>query len=124
MAQSVKHLTLAQDMISWFVGSSPALGSAVAVRSLPGILSLSHTHSLTCSLPLPHSCAVSLKNKLKKNKDKNLKKKDFCKDHTLMLVSKMETQINNDNGRANCFSPFQSKNSNNITKSDQFSKIF
>ena len=39
MAQSVKRLTLAQVMISGFVGSSPDLGSALTVQSLLGILS-------------------------------------------------------------------------------------
>ena len=34
VAQSVKHLTSAQVMISWFVGSSPASGSVLTARSL------------------------------------------------------------------------------------------
>ena len=34
MAQSVKLLTLAQVMISWFVSSSPMLGSALTAQSL------------------------------------------------------------------------------------------
>ena len=41
VAQSVKHLTLARVMISRFVSSSPTSGSALAVRSLLGIPSLS-----------------------------------------------------------------------------------
>ena len=40
MAQSVKHPTLAQVMISWFVGSNPTSGSVLTVQSLLGILSL------------------------------------------------------------------------------------
>ena len=40
VAQSVKHLTLAQVMISRFTGSSPALGSVLAVQSLLRILCL------------------------------------------------------------------------------------
>ena len=38
---SVSDLISAQVMISWFVGSSPMLGSELMVQSLPGILSLS-----------------------------------------------------------------------------------
>ena len=34
MAQLVKHLTLAQVMISWFVSSSPTLGSVWTAQSL------------------------------------------------------------------------------------------
>ena len=33
MAQSVKHPTLAQVMIPWFVGSSPMSGSVLAAQS-------------------------------------------------------------------------------------------
>ena len=33
-AQSVKHLTSAQVMISWLVSSSPASGSVLTVQSL------------------------------------------------------------------------------------------
>ena len=51
VAQSVKHPTWAQVMISWFM-SLP--GSALAVRSLLGIL------SVPLSLPLPHWCFFSL----------------------------------------------------------------
>ena len=58
VAQSIKRLPSAQVMISWFVGSSPALGSVLTVRSLPGILSLSP--SLSLSLPLPGLLSISL----------------------------------------------------------------
>ena len=34
MAQSVKHPTSAQVMISWFVGSSPVSGSVLTAQSL------------------------------------------------------------------------------------------
>ena len=34
VAQSVKHPTSAQVMISWFVGLSPALGSVLTAQSL------------------------------------------------------------------------------------------
>ena len=33
MAQSVEHSTLAQVMISWFVGSSPVSGSVLSAQS-------------------------------------------------------------------------------------------
>ena len=47
----VRLLVSAQVTISWFVGSSPASGSSLTVRSLLGTLSL--------SLPLPCSLALS-----------------------------------------------------------------
>ena len=34
MAQSVEHPTSAQAMISWFVGSSPALGSVLTAQGV------------------------------------------------------------------------------------------
>ena len=56
-AQSVKHLTSAQVMISRFMSSNPASGSALPVQHLLGILSL--CPSPTCSLSL--SLSLSLK---------------------------------------------------------------
>ena len=50
VAQSVKHLTLAQVIISQFVGSSPALGSAL--RAEPAYDSLSLSLSLSASPPI------------------------------------------------------------------------
>ena len=47
-------LILAQVMISWFMGSSSALGSVLTAQSLLGIL------SLPLSLPLTHSCEHAL----------------------------------------------------------------
>ena len=42
VAQSVKCLTSAQVMISWFVSSSPMLGSVLTARSLePALYSVS-----------------------------------------------------------------------------------
>ena len=41
VAQSVKHLTSAQVVISRLVSSSPASGSVLTARSLLGILSVS-----------------------------------------------------------------------------------
>ena len=57
VAQSVKHLTSAQVMISWFVGSSPALGSVLTAQSLEpasdsGSPSLCPSPTCTLSLPL------------------------------------------------------------------------
>ena len=58
-AQSVKRPTSAQVMISWLVSSSPASGSVLTAQSLePASGSVSPP-----SLPLPHSCSVSLENK-------------------------------------------------------------
>ena len=54
VAQSVKHLTSAQVMISWFVSLSPASGSVLSARSRLWIV------CLPLSLPLPRSCSVSL----------------------------------------------------------------
>ena len=63
VAQSVKCLTLAQVMISQFMGSSPTSGSVRQLRAW----NLLQIWCLPLSLPLPCSCSVSLshKNKLK-----------------------------------------------------------
>ena len=69
MAQSVKHLTLAQVMISQFMGSSLASGSVLTTQSLE-----SSSDSVSVSLrPFPtHNLSLCLKNKhLKKEKEKN-----------------------------------------------------
>ena len=57
VAQSVKHPTSAQVMISQFVGSSPVSGSVPTARSLQPA---PHSVSLSLSLPLSCSCCVSL----------------------------------------------------------------
>ena len=57
MAQQVKHPTLAQVMISWFVSSSPVLVSVLTAPSLEPALD---SVSPPLSLPLPCSCSVSL----------------------------------------------------------------
>ena len=66
MAQSVECLTLAQVMISQFMGSSPALGSVLMAQSLEPA-SDSVSPSLSASLCLSLSVSVylplSLKNK-------------------------------------------------------------
>ena len=59
VAQSVKRLTLAQVMISQFVGSSPTLGYQFRAWSLLEIL------CLLLSLPLPtHTLSVSVFQKM------------------------------------------------------------
>ena len=57
VAGSVKGLQL-KVMILQFVGSSPASDSVLTARSLE-----SASDSVSLSLPSPHSCSVSLKNK-------------------------------------------------------------
>ena len=57
MAQSVKHLTLAQVTISPFVSLSPALGSVLTAQSLEPA---SDSVSLPLSLPLPCLFSLSL----------------------------------------------------------------
>ena len=54
VAQSVERPTSARVMISRFVSSSPVSGSGLMAWSLLPIL------CLPLSLPLPHSCSVSL----------------------------------------------------------------
>ena len=60
VAQSVEHPTLAQVMISRFVGSSPAWGSVLTAQSLDPVLD-SVSPSLSLSLP-PLTLCLSLKN--------------------------------------------------------------
>ena len=60
VAQLVKRPTLAQIMISWFVGSSPASGSMLTAQSL-------EPASDSPSLSLPLSCSHSVSS-LKINK--------------------------------------------------------
>ena len=66
VAQSVKRLTLAQVMISQFVGWSPASGSVLTAQCPLWIF------CLPLSLPFPCSCSLSLSPKkiniTKKNK--------------------------------------------------------
>ena len=60
VAQLVECLTSAQAMISRFVGSSPVSGSVLTAKSLEPA---SDSGSSSLSLPHPHLCSVSLKNK-------------------------------------------------------------
>ena len=57
-AQSVEHWTLAQVMISRFVGSSPALGSVLTARNLEPA---SDSVSPPLSAPPSHSLSLSQK---------------------------------------------------------------
>ena len=66
MAQLVKRPTLAQVMISQFVGSSPVSGSVLTARSLLGILSPSLFALLPLALPI--FCKINNKKILKVNK--------------------------------------------------------
>ena len=81
MAQSVKHPTPAQVMTSWFVGSSPTLGSVLTVQSLePASDSVSPSFSdpplLTCLLSLSLSLSLFLSLSLSKI---NIEKQFFFK---------------------------------------------
>ena len=61
MAQSVKYLTSAQVMMSPFLSSSPASGSALTAGSLEPVSdSVSPSHSQL--LPWPHSVSVKIIN--------------------------------------------------------------
>ena len=67
MAQSVKHPTLVQVMISWFMGSSPASGSAPTAQSLePALDSVSPPLSLCPSYIRTVSVSLSLSLSLSK----------------------------------------------------------
>ena len=59
LSHVVKRLTLAQGTVSWFMSSSPALGSVLTAQSLePASDSVSPSLSPP---PLPaHACAISL----------------------------------------------------------------
>ena len=64
VAQLVKHPTLAQVMISWFVNSSPTSDSVLTARSLePALDSVCVSFSLSIPLPLPFSLCLSKINK-------------------------------------------------------------
>ena len=60
VAQLVKQLTLAQVMISWFVGSSPAMGSVLTAQSLEPAL---ESVSPSLSAPPPLVLCLSLSQK-------------------------------------------------------------
>ena len=67
VAQSVEHPTSAQVMISWSVGSSPALGSVLTAQSLEPA-SDSAAPSLSAPPPLMLCLSLSLSLALSKNK--------------------------------------------------------
>ena len=67
VAQSVKHLNLAQVTISQFVSSSPASGSVLTARSLePALDSMSPSLSL-CPSPV-HALSLSVPKKINKKR--------------------------------------------------------
>ena len=73
VAQSVKRPTLAQVMISQFVGSSPASGSVLTAWSLePAYDSVSPS----LSLPFPDDAVSPCLSKINKCKKKKIKKKE------------------------------------------------
>ena len=74
MAQSVKHRTSAQVMISRFAGLSPTLGSVLTARSLEPA---SDSGSPSVSA-LPHSHSVSLSKINKREKQLKKNKSYFC----------------------------------------------
>ena len=75
VAQSGKHPTLTQVMISWFMGLSPASGSVLIAESLePASASVSPSLSAPAQLVLCHSLFLSL-SKINKIFFKNLMKK-------------------------------------------------
>ena len=59
VAQSGKHQTLAQVMISQFVGLSPMSGSVLTAQSLEAALTFSLSLSLSLPLPCLHSFCLS-----------------------------------------------------------------
>ena len=61
VAQSVKHPTSAQVMISWFVGSRPASGSVLTAQSLESALD-PVSPSLSAPLLFLFCLSLSLKN--------------------------------------------------------------
>ena len=63
MAQSVKCLTLAQVVISWFVSSSPTWGSVLMAQS-PEPASDSVSSCLSASSPFALSLSLSKINKM------------------------------------------------------------
>ena len=77
MAQAVGRPThgFGSGQISWFVGSSPSSGSALTVRILLGIFSLSLF--LSACLPLAHSLYLSLKRNKKQKQKQKRKSLDF-----------------------------------------------
>ena len=85
MAQSVKHLTLAQVMISRFVASHPASDSVLTAQSLePASGSVSHSLSLSLSAPAPLTFCLS-PSLSKINVKTNLKKKKITRTHLLAI---------------------------------------
>ena len=81
MAQSVKRLTLAQVMLSRFMGSSPASGSVLMAQSLEPA-----SDSVSRSLSAPHLLVLCL-SKMNKNV-----KKFFFKDCRVQTPCQITTR--------------------------------
>ena len=74
MAQPIEHPTSARVMVSWSVGSCPALGSVLTAQSVEPA-SDSVSPSLSAPLPLVLRLSLSL-SKINKHKKKKKKSKD------------------------------------------------
>ena len=84
MVQSVKHLTSAQVMISWFVGSSPVSGSVLTGQSLePALDSVSLSLFLSLCLSTAYTLSLSF-SKI----NRHLKKFKYCS----FTYSEMKTE--------------------------------
>ena len=89
MAQSVKHLALAQVMISGFLSSSPDSGSVLTPQSLePASDSVSPSFSALPQLPLCLCLCLSLSFRNKLKKKKHTKKQVFV----LSLFQRLDIQ--------------------------------
>ena len=64
VAQSVKHPALAQVMVSWFVSSSPMLGSVLTAQSLETVSD--SVSPFLCSSPV-RALSLSLSPKINKH---------------------------------------------------------
>ena len=82
VAQSAKHLTLAQVMISQFVSSSPVVGSVLTAQSRGPALD---TVSPSLSAPPPLTFCLSLSKINKHYKIKKIKLKDTHRDLEISL---------------------------------------
>ena len=91
MAQWVKCPTLAQVMISQFVGWSPAWGSVLTVQSLE---SASDSVSPFLSMPLPRLCSLCLKKKKKCIEKEAAKYPSFSLPTGFMFQSPVSANVN------------------------------
>ena len=77
LAQLVKHPTSVQVMISWFVDSSPALGSVLTARSLEPASDSVFSLSLSLSAPPQLGLCLSF-SKINKNIKKYIMNLTVC----------------------------------------------